>query len=953
MGAVHGRVAPLSEPVVGSVNDPLEAQAHHTAATGRLPPAPSGAAPAGATRAPRSVVAGLPALQSGGQPLAASESRPLGGTPSHDLADVRVHAGADADRVTGALDAVALTFGQHIVLSAAAAAADGTTRAGLLAHELTHVVQQRSSSRPPWIQRQPVGSAVRAPASTRLKAGDEIDLAVYGLVTDTTPERPYSGRVRVGASGSLVLGPPNANAVVPVAGLDVGTAAQRTADGLVAAQLFRGPRVCLTGPGMSSPVCANAKTAMPPDVARAHAAFMSYIATTREPVLAVARYHQWVSDNLGKPSFTVMKPWELWALSLKEPTRPVDPVAERTEVWLRFMKARQAETATLKGKDLELAVSALRAFQEWYDAHRATPSFATADPAKVYASLWIAQLRTRVDADVRAKLAADRAAAETSPAVMKAKGAKFDEFLATSMKLWGYSGRTFPYTIPLNSQGKDILVTGDPALQRVLDELGGALLRWASVHMSDPNYASVSVNAVLVDLLHGGFSVRIAEAQQHALEHETIDRNELLPRGVLASFGETVAKGLLVVAVVGLFVGAEVITLGQATWILVGVAGYSGVSAYSARRDEIEKSGYEVPVPGTMVHAAGDVVGVSQLVEGVTGQRLGTGAALGSEARSTQMGAGAGNVTTALIGSRAFKGGQSVGQGARLSRPGLKPSGPDANIPARPVPKRPSPPTQHPTMGPVETAARAALPEELRPGLDLWAAEMRANGGNPEVVLGRLPAARVRAQAQVFLDRYRAAVNEADVAAARAQRAKDDPLQPRLRHNVTVDARVSLHYENRPPGTHEIAQAVAIAKRTGEQVRLFGDTASGQNYPGIDGTIGTPPRALSLKAAVPAARANLARKMASDARQAAQDAGYTHVEVHIDMPGSTLAQVKAAWDAPPLVKTDPIPGPAFAGSVIAKIIVRASDGLWVQAPPLGPARTGVSPAPAQPDQDKR
>jgi hypothetical protein len=165
---------------------------------------------------------------------------------------------------------------------------------------------------------------------------------------------------------------------------------------------------------------------------------------------------------------------------------------------------------------------------------------------------------------------------------------------------------------------------------------------------------------------------------------------------------------------------------------------------------------------------------------------------------------------------------------------------------------------------------------------------------------------------------------------------------------------VTLHYEKTPPGKREVAQAARVAARTGEEVHCFGDTASGNQYPGIDGTIGSPPRPLSLKDAVPEARANLARKMAADALEAAKDNGYSHVEVHIDMPGKTVQQVKAAWDAAPLLGTDPIPGPAFEGSIIAKIVVWCSDGRWVQTPQLvGPAKTGVSPAPARPDPEQK
>jgi hypothetical protein len=54
-----------------------------------------------------------------------------------------------------------------------------------------------------------------------------------------------------------------------------------------------------------------------------------------------------------------------------------------------------------------------------------------------------------------------------------------------------------------------------------------------------------------------------------------------------------------------------------------------------------------------MLYSVGDVVGVSQLIEGISGRRLGTSAPAGSEACSQQFGAGTGAITTMLLGSKA------------------------------------------------------------------------------------------------------------------------------------------------------------------------------------------------------------------------------------------------------------------------------------------------------------
>lgn len=63
-----------------------------------------------------------------------------------DLGGVRMHAGAEARRRAGEIDAVAFTTGEDIVLGAKADAPGTEAGDRLLAHELTHVVQQRQAA---------------------------------------------------------------------------------------------------------------------------------------------------------------------------------------------------------------------------------------------------------------------------------------------------------------------------------------------------------------------------------------------------------------------------------------------------------------------------------------------------------------------------------------------------------------------------------------------------------------------------------------------------------------------------------------------------------------------------------------------------------------------------------------------------------------------------------------
>ena len=61
----------------------------------------------------------------------------------HDFSKVRVHTGARADEAARAVQARAFTLGDHIVFGADQYGSDGTIERRLLAHELTHVLQQR------------------------------------------------------------------------------------------------------------------------------------------------------------------------------------------------------------------------------------------------------------------------------------------------------------------------------------------------------------------------------------------------------------------------------------------------------------------------------------------------------------------------------------------------------------------------------------------------------------------------------------------------------------------------------------------------------------------------------------------------------------------------------------------------------------------------------------------
>ena len=138
---------------VGATNDPLEAEADRIAE--QVLATPAGVASLGGARVQLArqgspVMAGdelVPSsvervLSSPGAPLDPRLREEMGQRFGHDFAQVRVHADAVAQRSAMEIGAQAYTLGHEVVFGAGGFAPE--TRAGrrLLAHELTHVVQQ-------------------------------------------------------------------------------------------------------------------------------------------------------------------------------------------------------------------------------------------------------------------------------------------------------------------------------------------------------------------------------------------------------------------------------------------------------------------------------------------------------------------------------------------------------------------------------------------------------------------------------------------------------------------------------------------------------------------------------------------------------------------------------------------------------------------------------------------
>ena len=84
----------------------------------------------------------IDALGAGGRPLPESSRAFFEPRFGRDFGRVRVHTDAQAAELAGAVNARAFTTGRHIVFGAGQYSPDDTEGKKLLAHELTHVVQQ-------------------------------------------------------------------------------------------------------------------------------------------------------------------------------------------------------------------------------------------------------------------------------------------------------------------------------------------------------------------------------------------------------------------------------------------------------------------------------------------------------------------------------------------------------------------------------------------------------------------------------------------------------------------------------------------------------------------------------------------------------------------------------------------------------------------------------------------
>ena len=179
-----GRPRLQTKLTMGASNDPLEQEADriadqvlaaptHSAVSGAVPRIQrfAGQGRGDAGTAPASVGR---VLSGSGRPLDPAIQQDMGQRFGHDFSQVRVHLGSAAAQSARELNALAYTAGRDIVFDAGKFAPSTNDGRRLLAHELTHVVQQRG---------QRVAAQTKLVVSTPDEAGEhEADVAADAVM---------------------------------------------------------------------------------------------------------------------------------------------------------------------------------------------------------------------------------------------------------------------------------------------------------------------------------------------------------------------------------------------------------------------------------------------------------------------------------------------------------------------------------------------------------------------------------------------------------------------------------------------------------------------------------------------------------------------------------------------------------------------------------------------------
>ncbi|AFE04347.1 hypothetical protein COCOR_01875 [Corallococcus coralloides DSM 2259] len=233
-------------------------------------------------------------------------------------------------------------------------------------------------------------------------------------------------------------------------------------------------------------------------------------------------------------------------------------------------------------------------------------------------------------------------------------------------------------------------------------------------------------------------------------------------------------------------------------------------------------------------------------------------------------------------------------------------------------------------IGEREKAARQWFSEDQVAAFDLWADLQVSRGINLEKALDTsggkgLKEPAVRGQVDSMAD----SMTMTEQAHRHVANLVGDPLRPDLPYVRTEkDVRIISGTKQAEMRDFEIEQASELHQRSKEAVVLFASDAAGNSFPGIDGTIGSPPRAIQLKYLPTSADASAARSTAMGALERARNAGFNDVEVYIKSDGKEMKDVQAGWGGPLSADGGPrTVGDVFENQIIKLIEIQCSNGV--------------------------
>ncbi|MFP3898144.1 MAG: DUF4157 domain-containing protein [Dehalococcoidia bacterium] len=173
----------------------------------------TGAGEDGTVQLSEALEARIEKARTGGESLPDATRAALEPILGYDFGGVRVHTDTEADELSRQLEALAFTTGSDIFFRKGAYEPESMTGKGLLAHELTHVAQQRAA---PMVQRTnggtataaegeaaPAETATTAPATSALRA--LWDTMVIGSAQQAYEALTGSGRLRARAGRAAEL----------------------------------------------------------------------------------------------------------------------------------------------------------------------------------------------------------------------------------------------------------------------------------------------------------------------------------------------------------------------------------------------------------------------------------------------------------------------------------------------------------------------------------------------------------------------------------------------------------------------------------------------------------------------------------------------------------------------------------------------------------------------------